>query len=376
VTLTPADADADPGRVAVDAAGNAFAVWNLSGNGEEIAQASRYSAATGTWSPVVTLASLGEDGENVSVAVDGPGNAVVTFLFDNDDDSGEIAQATEWVAASSLPGPTDLHVVAVDGNTVTLGWSAPVGGAAPDTYAIEGGLTPGEVLASIPTGSSATRFTFVAPTGTFYVRALAIAGGVRTAPSNEIHLFVNVPAVPAAPQRLNGAALGTTLNLDWRRGEAGGAPQQFLLEVTGSIATALVLPGGARSFAFSGVPPGTYTFSLRAMNSAGVSEPSGSLTLTFPTACAAPTTPSGLRAVVVGGEVTLAWAAGSGYASSYWIEAGSAPGLSDLAAIDSGSAMTSFSATAPPGTYYVRARALNACGASAPSSEIVVTVGG
>jgi hypothetical protein len=40
--------------------------------------------------------------------------------------------------------------------------------------------------------------------------------------------------------------------------------------------------------------------------------------------------------------------------------------------LDGGS--RAFSTNAPPGTYYVRVRAANACGTSGPSSEIVVSV--
>jgi hypothetical protein len=36
--------------------------------------------------------------------------------------------------------------------------------------------------------------------------------------------------------------------------------------------------------------------------------------------------------------------------------------------------MTAFTASAPPGTYYVRVRAINGAGAGAPSAEGVITV--
>jgi hypothetical protein len=53
------------------------------------------------------------------------------------------------------------------------------------------------------------------------------------------------------------------------------------------------------------------------------------------------------------------------------IEAGSAPGLSDLASLRVGN-VTRFTTTAPPGVYYVRVRAFNDKGNSLPSNEVVV----
>jgi len=53
------------------------------------------------------------------------------------------------------------------------------------------------------------------------------------------------------------------------------------------------------------------------------------------------------------------------------VEAGSAPGLSNLAVLTIGD-QTIFATTAPPGTYYIRVRSVNALGTSGPSNEIVV----
>ena len=88
-----------------------------------------------------------------------------------------------------------------------------------------------------------------------------------------------------------------------------------------------------------------------------------------------PGTPTNLAASVAGSAVTLTWTAPiTGPVTAYQVEAGSAPGLSNLAVVQTG-AVASFGASAPPGTYYVRVRARNAAGASTPSNEIVVVVG-
>ena len=74
-----------------------------------------------------------------------------------------------------------------------------------------------------------------------------------------------------------------------------------------------------------------------------------------------------------GSDVNLLWFAPptGPRPTGYVIEAGSAPGLADLASLQVGP-VTSFSTTAPPGIYYVRVRAVNARGASQPSNEIIV----
>jgi hypothetical protein len=86
----------------------------------------------------------------------------------------------------------------------------------------------------------------------------------------------------------------------------------------------------------------------------------------------APPTPTNARGSSSGLTLTVSWDAVAG--ASYILEAGSGPGLSNLY---NGSVGTSTSITAPvpAGTYYLRVRATNAFGTSAPSSEVVINVG-
>jgi hypothetical protein len=97
--------------------------------------------------------------------------------------------------------PTDLVAASINGNTVTLQWQAPASGTPPTGYVLEGGTSPGQTLASIPTASLAPSFTFAAPTGVFYVRMRSIVGGVRSAPSNGSPLTLpkNRPKMPQRP---------------------------------------------------------------------------------------------------------------------------------------------------------------------------------
>ena len=88
--------------------------------------------------------------------------------------------------------------------------------------------------------------------------------------------------------------------------------------------------------------------------------------------------PSNLVASATGSSVTLTWVAPTGIAvASYIIEAGSSPGLTNLANFSTGNAQTSFSTTGVgAGNYYVRVRAIGVTGEiSATSNEALLVVG-
>jgi hypothetical protein len=95
-------------------------------------------------------------------------------------------------------------------------------------------------------------------------------------------------------------------------------------------------------------------------------------------ASSAPGTPTNVTVSSTGSTVTITWNAPTtgGTPTSYYIEAGSSPGLEDLANFNTGSTATSFSTGGVPnGRYYVRIRASNAAGTSPASSETTLNVG-
>jgi hypothetical protein len=93
-------------------------------------------------------------------------------------------------------------------------------------------------------------------------------------------------------------------------------------------------------------------------------------------ACTTPGPPQALSSTVTGQLVQLNWTApASGGQQQYVLEAGTGPGLANIASLLLPNS-ASFSVVAPPGTFHVRARAQNACGVSAASNEVVVNVGG
>jgi len=90
-----------------------------------------------------------------------------------------------------------------------------------------------------------------------------------------------------------------------------------------------------------------------------------------------PRPPAALVSQVAASSVVLSWSPGGTPAAviRHVLEVGSAPGLSDIfTGLDVG-LQTSFAARGvPPGRYYVRVRAGNYTGLSAPSNEVVVQV--
>ena len=86
-----------------------------------------------------------------------------------------------------------------------------------------------------------------------------------------------------------------------------------------------------------------------------------------------PLPPDTLQTSVAGGLVSLAWAGAAG-ASSYVLEAGSAPRLADVFVGNVG-AITALNANVPSGVYYVRVRSVGTSGTGYASDEVIVQVG-
>ena len=133
------------------------------------------------------------------------------------------------------------------------------------------------------------------------------------------------------------------------------------LLVTETLSNVLVVPNA---------PPGRYVVRVRAVNSSGPGEPSAERVVRV--GCGGFPVPSGVTgSVTPAGEVMISWSPLDD-AISYLVEAGSATGLADLAAIPV--EQSAVSGVVPAGTYHVRVRALTACGMTPPSNEISVTV--
>lgn len=287
----------------------------------------------------------------------------------------EIVQLGWGGASTPCAAPDAPRTVAasVSGAHVTLSWSAPVNGGA-QSYIVEGGTQPGAAnLGSFTVASTPTTLGFDAPPGTYFMRLRArSACGAASAASNEVQI-----AVPAAGCELPGAAAqpaasvnGSTVTLSWN---ALAGVTSYLLEAGSapSLADLLRVPIAGTSIVGT-APPGTYYVRVRGQNACGTGPASPDRTVLVGGGCAPPAPAGALTSNVSGNTVTVQWPAMAG-ATAYRIEAGSAPGQSNVAAADL--TTTVVSAQAPPGTYYIRVHGTNACGGIGPATnEVTVHV--
>ena len=363
--VTPPGLTGGGERVGFDGYGNATAVWWQGDGTRAVIRAGRVSAAGDT--TMTDLATLEQPAVPLALAVSAGGNA--TVLWTSVTDGVATLQATTWRATP--PGvPTSLAVTAQSGRVLTLRWVPPTGGVPPTGYVLQGGSLPGEVLASIPTGSLLPTFTFTAPPGAYYLRLHAVADGVWGPSSNEIRVFVEVPAPPSAPAQLLASVHGSDVMLSWKNTFTGGPPTGMRWRATGSANVSMPLPL-AEMFSVTNVPPGTYTIALEAVNAAGESPLSNAVTLTVPAACVErPDAPEDVTASASGRMFDLAWSPPSSGAAvtSYTV---TVSGASAGTFTTSGRTL---SGVAAPGTYAVSVQATNACGTGTPTPAQAIVI--
>ncbi len=270
---------------------------------------------------------------------------------------------------------------AAEAQRVTAVWDA---NTDPHTigYRLYVGTAPNQVDAEFDAGNT-TSYPITLPAGpTYYfvVRAYNQAG--QLGPASNLATFTGpTTTVPGVPTGLTASVAGTRATLAWNAPSSGAPPSGYALYVGTSPGAANVLNGQLLGPALSvsgDVPPGTYYARLVAYNASGASAASAEVSFVVAGA-SAPSPPAGVAASLNGTLATVTWVppapdSGPSAATSYVLEVGTTPGARNIGAFNVGN-VTRFSSAVQPGTYYVRVRAINAYGASAPSSEVVVRYG-
>jgi hypothetical protein len=282
------------------------------------------------------------------------------------------APSTELSITVGPPGaPPDLAASAL-GSRVSLSWRNAPGLVPASHYLLYVGTQPGtaNVVSGFPIGNQLSVSGDLSP-GRYYVCVQAanrFGGGPM---SSEVAIDVGGLEAPSSPDDVSQTWQGSVVTLRWSAAanatsyivEAGSRPGAADLARISSPTNQLVVD----------VPPGTFYVRVRGVNRAGASAPSREITVV---GRGAPMPPVGLTARDTGDTVELRWSApGSGpLPTGYLLEAGSSPGLADLAVLQLGN-LLSYTAVAPPnGTYYLRLRAVNGRGRSDVSNEVAVTV--
>jgi hypothetical protein len=277
-----------------------------------------------------------------------------------------------------LPGAPVGPRAEVSGKRVTLSWSPPASGGAPTGYGLDVGSVPGgsDIRRNLNVGNT-LRVSAELPRGRYYVRVKAYnALGIGPS-SSEVSFTVGARRRPRSPVGLTGSWQRSKAVLSWTPSTEDGtgedAPAAYVIQAgtASGLANLATVPVGNTTTFQASVPPGVYFVRVVAVNEAGVSDPSNEVVLRPVAATGKP------LSLVSGGEgstVHLQWQAPStgDVPAGYVLEAGSAPGLANIAVMRVGP-RTTFTTTAPPGVYYVRVRALDASGvAGEASNEIVV----
>lgn len=286
------------------------------------------------------------------------------------------------VASGGNPpnAPTALtHSVALD--TVSLSWTPATTGGPADSYILEAGSGPG--LANIATfvlnSPNTSTVVNAVPSGVYYVRVRARNVLGFSGPSPDTVVTVGPCEAPGAPTNMAYSTADNLVTITWSA-PATGVTQGywFYAGYAEGDSSALVMPLGPTPAFQAEAPFGTYNVRVAARNSCAVGPNSSpDLQVTVAPCTGVPAAPTGLTHTRAGNIVTLTWNAppAPNLPSRYVIVVGSGPGLGNLLAVRTTSNATSFQATAPPGTYYVRVVSENNCGQSATASnEIQVIV--
>ena len=186
--------------------------------------------------------------------------------------------------AAAPPGPPTGFAATAAGTTATFSWTAPSSGGAPTSYVLLAGVTPGFAtpIATLPVAVSPTSFSVPGvPVGTYYVRLVAQNAGGTSAPSNEATLTVAGAPAPGAPTMNAPSVSGSTVTLSWTPG-GGGAPTSYVLTALAGGAVVANAPLTGTSASFTNVPSGTYQVRIVAVNGAGSSPSSNTVTLVVP----------------------------------------------------------------------------------------------
>lgn len=285
-----------------------------------------------------------------------PATGVTTYRLLAEGDNGAMVDAYAYVGLQEAELTAGISASAIDGDTALVSWSTT--GAV--RVLIDGDETSSSGSARRPIATGARyRVLAIGPTGRMIDAFAAIA---------------NTP--PAPPTALQAAMAGQHLTLTWQPGAGAGATSSYLAYVGTSPGANNVANGldlGDVTSVSAELPRGRYYLRLRSVNPFGASAESNEVEF-FAGGTLLP--PTGLTVRWMGTTAVLSWVAPTGPAAvlptAYDIEAGSAPGLADLAVVRLGN-VSSISFPVPPGRYYVRLRGVSDLGESPATADLFLS---
>jgi Bacterial Ig-like domain/Abnormal spindle-like microcephaly-assoc'd, ASPM-SPD-2-Hydin len=268
---------------------------------------------------------------------------------------GNTGKGPLTVTSATLAGPSQGHF-GLGGHNTCSGTTVPPGGGC-EIGVIFAPATAGSKTASLHVTDANGVALDVPLTGT----------GTTTA----------TDTTPPTPATLTVTRAGTTANLSWTAATDNVAVTGYQVFRDGSQVGAN-LAAGARSFADSALAPGTYGYTVKAMDTAGNVTASNAVSVTVPVLDTAPPSTPALTGSVTGTTANLTWTAATDNVAvtGYRVFRNANQVGGDLAA-----SARSFSDTVlAAGTYSYTVKAVDAAGnvgnASTPVSLTVATATG
>lgn len=341
-----------------------------------------------TYLPLTGI-SLGGSGNTRTVTLKprsgAKGSAIVSITVSD----GQLSATTSFnlstvdARKSSASSPTSLTATS-SGDSVQLTWDSgsALAAGSQQGYRIEFGSAPASEDVAITTGITTRLMIRHLTGGQYYFRVRGIHFDGETDPSNEVSVtVVGAPGDTRAPQDLQVTLMGRVADIRWAP-PIDGIPDGYLLEAGSNAGQSNLgsLQLYSVVFVTPELPDGIYFVRVRAVSGGVAGPPSSeimfSVTGSAPPCVGPPGVPT-LTGASAGSIIQLSWQPGAGaFPTTYFLQAGSAPGRSDLGTLALDSSTTSIGAPVPRGTYIIRVSAVNGCGASRASEEVFVTVGG
>jgi hypothetical protein len=237
------------------------------------------------------------------------------------------------------------------------------------TYTVVG-LPP-----SLTVNTSTGAISGMLPSGTYVVTATVSDGNLQSRQTFTVTVGTAGCSAPAPPTVIPPEVTGSHVALSWTPPASGVPPATSYAVLVGpapGLANLAVIEAGLATSVAGTLPTGVYYVRTVGRSVCGSSAASNEVSFSI----GIPATPTNLQYRRSSRAVTLSWVAPPGGTppSAYLVEVGSSSGQSNLLTYNTRSAITSLTASAPPGRYFVRVRSLNSGVIGPPSNEVVITV--
>ncbi len=278
---------------------------------------------------------------------------------------------------SGPPAAPRLEAI-VGGDRVALSWT-PAIGAGIGSFVVRGGPAGSLVTDVVELRAHLRTWTSPPlPPGSYQVEIVAANDAGRSVSSNSRSFSIGVGAPPEAPINLVATVADDRVALSWAPAPSGPAPAGFVIEAAAEGASSFeaVAHSDIPSFVATRVPAGSWQVRVRAATTGGRSQPSDVVSVMTARCAAPPGAPQLPWALWTPPAVTLGWSPpASGSVEDYVIEVGSAAGLADLGSlVVPGTQLSYTQEISARAATYVRVRARNVCGESAPSAAVPIVL--